>query len=111
MNHSQIHKNNAAWWNENAVWYAERDIEEDIAFLRAGGIYLFNMSASCSGTSAPWCSAPSTCSARTAATPFLCSTWAPARSWAVDISERNWRPPAANRMRLARVPHGCARIF
>lgn len=55
MNTSQTHQRNAAYWNENAGWYAERDIDQDIEFLRAGGSYLMDAERELLGDLRPWC--------------------------------------------------------
>ncbi len=55
MEMTQIHQGNRAWWNENADWYAERDADTEIAFLKAGGNYLFPTEQALLGNLSPWC--------------------------------------------------------
>ena len=55
MDVTRIHQDNAAFWDETAAWYAERDEAEDIAFLRAGGNALAEAERRILGDLAPWC--------------------------------------------------------
>ena len=52
---TQTHKDNAAWWNESAGWYGERDEAEDIASFRGGGNALLDSERQLLGDLAPWC--------------------------------------------------------
>src|SRR5579884_3818018 len=49
------HENNAAWWNETAAWYGERDEEQCVEFLRQGGSYLFASERELLGDLGAWC--------------------------------------------------------
>jgi len=52
---SQIHHANADWWDETAGWYGERDVDDDIEFLRAGGTYLLDSEREMLGDLSTWC--------------------------------------------------------
>jgi len=55
MDISQIHRGNAAYWNETAGWYGVSAEAEEIEVLRAGGSYLFGAERERLGDLSPWC--------------------------------------------------------
>ncbi len=50
-----IHRETAAFWDSISHWYGERDEAESIAYLQAGGNYLFENEKRMLGDLSPWC--------------------------------------------------------
>src|SRR5580693_2977265 len=50
-----IHQNNRTWWNETATWYGERDADDDVAVLKAGGHFFMEPVVNLLGDLRPWC--------------------------------------------------------
>lgn len=55
MSPSQIHADNAVWWNETASWYAPKEVDEGLETLRVGGNLLDESERELLGDLATWC--------------------------------------------------------